>query len=428
MAIYGVPVLAGAVTAAVLLGPGRARPVDGVQIWALVAEGARRVNLDVSTVRHEAGLMRSAPHDGLAIELTRGERVLGSFHGSTAPDGHLDANLELAEPARERLGLRLRAGGRRVTETELAVRAPLSVEPRRPVEVAGTPRLLVSLPRGFAVPEMPEQLEVRVLTEAGSEPPTLEVTADGARVEPPEARGQSCDGACETRFTVTFVANATSTTLSVTARHEGSATRWHGAIPLAPGRIWLHPDARPLRLRAPYPVAVAHVTLLSRHGQIWGREVAMTTDAHGFSSGEVAAPAWLDQTSPLALLAASEPHDTAGAHWPLTPGDRLVPARPQLVLDTLPAAIAAEEARWRAARRPAYGLVLAAGLFELLFLAHRTRRSSRSFQRHLEGSEIAPETARALESRTPLWWLSVLTLGLVLAFVVLAGLAAFAQR
>jgi hypothetical protein len=433
LAIYGVPILAGAVTAGVLLGPGRAGPVDGLRVRALVAEGAEATSLALTTTRHAEGQRHPLQIDGLVVELGNDD-ASARWTGATSASGQADVNLMLPRPATGVLTLRI--AGPLTAEGTITAQPPLPQTLTPPIFVEGEPRLSVWLPRGFAVPEMPEELVVTAATEGpdakdvdDTNAATMEVQADGASIDPPGAPESTCKDGCVHTWRLRVVAGANTAQLTVTVTAARGTTRWQGSIPLAPGRIWLDPHARDWRLRAPHPVDEAQVVLLSPFGRLWATTVTMSVDDRGFATGAVEPPSpWPPGPRPHALALASD-GEAEAAIWPLPPyGSGHLQARPEeLVVDTLPEAIAAEDARATGARRPAYALVLAAGLFELIFLAHRARRSSRRLRRHLEGG-LPPETARLIETRSPLWWLSVLTFGLVLAFVVLAGLAAFAHR
>lgn len=426
-AIVGVPILAGAVTAAVILGPGRARPVDGVRIRALVAEGAAATSLEVTTIRHEAGQRRPIALDGLIVALD-GASGSARWEGATDARGHADANLVLPGPAKGDLAVRV--SGPLAAEGRLALRPPLAPVAAPPTFVEGEPRLSVWLPRGFAVPEMPETLVVTAATGAREPTPHLAVQAEGAEIAAPEAPESTCDDGCVHTWRLRVVATANAAQVTATVTIGADTTRWEGTLPLAPGRLWLDPDGetRGWRIVAPHPIDVAHVALLGPGGRLWATAVAMHVDDRGFATGTVEPP----QPSPPGpgprAVALASDLDADPARWPLPPygAGHLPPAgRPEVVVDTLPEAIAAEAARAERTRRPAYALILAASLFELVFLAHRARRSSRRLQRHLD--EYLPQgVAARLEIRSPLWWLSVFTFALVLAFVALAGLAAFA--
>jgi hypothetical protein len=115
--------------------------------------------------------------------------------------------------------------------------------------------------------------------------------------------------------------------------------------------------------------------------------------------------------------------------WPLHAERAMVEPRTLLpVLDGLPAAIAAEDARRARIRLAAFGLVLAAGLFELLFMWRRSRLSRANLERHLARNPGADGAIRAdtIAGTVPLLYLILLMGALVLAFVILAAIAAVA--
>ncbi|HZO13765.1 MAG TPA: hypothetical protein VFB62_10925, partial [Polyangiaceae bacterium] len=87
LAIYGVPALAGLVTAAVLIGPGREQQVVGARVWGFVSQGAQSSALRVHTVLHYGGAYLSSAQDEIELTVEHEGRVLGSWRGATAESG-----------------------------------------------------------------------------------------------------------------------------------------------------------------------------------------------------------------------------------------------------------------------------------------------------------------------------------------------------
>jgi hypothetical protein len=163
------------------------------------------------------------------------------------------------------------------------------------------------------------------------------------------------------------------------------------------------------------------LSLFTREGRVWGAIAPMTT-ADGIATARVT----LAAPDGAATLAMSSDAQVLAAGWPLRP--ELGVIQPQALVriaDGMPVLVAAEEARYRGARRPAYGLVLAAGLFELFFLWRKNRMARQELDAHLRAASDAA-TAKQLGGSVPLLWLSVLAAVLALAFAILAAVAAWA--
>ena len=151
----------------------------------------------------------------------------------------------------------------------------------------------------------------------------------------------------------------------------------------------------------------------------------MTTDDDGFSEGTLPLPGGVDDGIVTYRLSSepSEPPD-ATIGWPGLRMERASGVSMGVLADGLPAAIAAEQARMAKTRLPAFGLILAAGLFEVLYLLRRYRRQGEALDEHLEGHlKASPAGIRA---QTPIAWVTFLSALLVLAFFILAAVAFWA--
>src|SRR5262245_39843726 len=111
LAIYGVPALAGAVTAAVLLGPGRERPVVGARVWALTAEGAHASAFRVHTVIHYSGAYLSSAQGSLELQVERQGKALASWSGETPEGGLVEALVRFEVPIAEGAVVRVAQNG-----------------------------------------------------------------------------------------------------------------------------------------------------------------------------------------------------------------------------------------------------------------------------------------------------------------------------
>jgi len=431
LAIYGVPLIAGVVTTAVLLGPGNERPAVGVEVHGLVATGAPVCAFRLHSKRHLADERASVALDGLTLVVRHDGRNLGRWSGHTDESGFAEALVPLAEPARGRLHVTVERSGVSLLDTTFAVTAPLISEPPTTAEaVAGTPPLWVRIPRGFGVPEHAEPVEVVADFPGqgeGNEPPTptLVVEAAGADIQQAPPKRHCADDGCGFRWRLDTTPRAPTVQLTITATSGDGHSRWSGQLPVQPGGMWLDPDSHdPLVVRAAVPQQRLYVSMLSRHGRFWGGSVPMQHTHDGRAHAELPRPDRLAKGA-IAVVLSSEPDEPDGAtvSWPLYPDLGSVQGTLQRVGDGMPAALLAEDARRARARLPAFGLVAAAAVFELLYLFLRWRRS----QRKLEAfAHVADKSAQAMTVRTPLWWLTLLVGGLVLVFTLLALMTALA--
>jgi hypothetical protein len=431
LAIYGVPLGAGLVTAMVLLGPSRERTVIGVRARGAPAEGAKEMAFRLESLRHLGGEYAPAATD-VKVTLRQGD-AHGEWAGTTDDRGYADAILQLgADLVEGSATLVVEAGGRR-HETGVAVSSRLPVVEGPSFYGDGTPAMSIIVPRGRLVPPFPERVVVIVTPPPeGAERPTLKVAAQGGaatvRTGPTEA--DQCE-AKEGRpwiWTLDVTAQAPAVLLTVDVAVTGATARLEAPLPVTPGALWLDPIPEKLRVRSAIPREAVFVSLVDESGRRWGARVEMKTDADGFAAGETSMP----QTrpgSPATLLVsgdAVEAADTTTA-WPLHPrAGRVDGGRAVLVADGMPAAIAAERERRASARRPAYGLVLAAGLFELFYLWRRGRLARQRLEAHMRASGVEGTEPSAMVGNLPLFWLCLLTGGLAVLFAVLAAVAAWA--
>jgi hypothetical protein len=128
----------------------------------------------------------------------------------------------------------------------------------------------------------------------------------------------------------------------------------------------------------------------------------------------------IEHDGPLVAVVSTDPLEDAGATsaWPLREGEGSVRGELSLLGDGMPQAIAAEDARRTRARLPAFALVIAAALFELLYLWLRWQRSRR--QLRALADQLDDVAVDALDVRPPVWWLTLLVGGLVISFAILA--------
>ncbi|MBW2525048.1 MAG: hypothetical protein JRI23_12770 [Deltaproteobacteria bacterium] len=488
LAIYGVPIFAGLIVAAVLLGPGQERAVAGARVRGVLCRPATRFAFRLETLRHHRGRYEPAPSHALRLELASGGRVVGRWEGASDDAGIAEAagplDAELADGAR----ISLWSG-----------EAPLCDAPTRPREAlqriawasaaerrAAEPvQVDVVLPRQVAVPSFPEPLRIDVIVgapagdgrETRAAPPLVRAEMSGGELSPlgdPEQRHLAEVG-WSYRYRPTLRVQALAAELTVIATTAaGRVGRWHGPLPVAPGGLWLAPDGLArgrLQVESATPRTEAYLSLLDPSGRVWGAVLPLSPSPPGGARGGVSLPEL--PSRPWVAVVSSDATESEGATvaWALEPERHtLAPARMEVLVDGMPTAIAAERARVRAVRRPAYGLILAAGLYELLYLLQRNRRSGEALrrrmrkvaaatadaERELDGGDsgaaaslpreaagaaptgaIDPSTlgadrepsleqvTRRLAEGPGLVWLTVLAAGVLLAFLVLAGVAAW---
>lgn len=425
VALYGVPALAGAITAGVLLGPASERPAVGARVHGFVVEGAERCALRVHTRQHLRGAYAdfAAP---VEVHIEAAGALLGTAEARAEPIA--EVVVPLAKPVAESLDVLVSMGGVSLAEVTLRAAAPLVAEPipmqRR---TQGDATLTLGLRRGFAVPELPEMLEVRVDVAESGEPPVLTASAVGADLGDVPAPARACEDArCRYSWALALTAHAPAVVLDVAiTRGDAAIGAWSGPLPIVPGSLWLDPATdETLRLRSAVPRDEAFVSLVSRRGRFFGAHVPMIADEMGFSAGSVPAPPLPDEPVVAWVSGYPDEPESASAPWPL--GDAtFARGRAVLLADGLPAAIAKEEERRRSARRPAYALIVAAGIFELIYLLWRARRARRTLELHLaRQSEGGGDATLAVQSALPLTALLLLAGALALAFAILAVLSA----
>lgn len=427
VALYGVPALAGLITAGVLLGPASERPAVGAQIHGLVVVGADRCALRVHTRQHLQGAYAdvTAP---VTVSVHAGGALIGSARAEALPIA--EVVVPLAQPVAGALDVLVSSGGASLAQVTLEPQPPLVPEPI-PMHHKSQhdADLVLGLARGFAVPELPERLVVQVTLPESSGRPALTASAVGADLGPVGEPRRICKRArCGHTWEVDVTARAPAVVLDVAITREGKpVVSWSGPLPIVAGRLWVDPAGEDtLRVRSAVPRDEAFVSLVSRHGRFWGAHVPMISDALGFSAGSVALPPLPDGPVVAWVSGDADEAESSSAPWPLR-GATFTRGRSTPLADGLPAAIEREEGRRRDARRPAYALIVAAGLFELVYLVWRARRARQRLELHLsrEG-EGGSQAALAVQSPLPLTALVLLAGALALAFAILAVLSAVA--
>lgn len=451
LAMIGVPVVAGLVTALVLVGPGVERPVSSVRVRGAIARGSRFVAVRVQTVTHHRGLYTASALGDLALDVTTDRDHRGRWEGSTGDNGFAEARIALTGPITTTVGLEIRHGDRVLGKVDVEPGPTLAVlPPQAPRLLESAPGIAVRVVRGFALPPFPEELEVTARPNVGAAPagsstdrapappPRLRADALGADVRTlAEAVAFDCTAeACGQLWRVEVAPHAPAALLDFTVGDGAQAVTWRGDLPLATGGYWLDPEATSrgeLHLRAGAPRDEAFVSIYGARGRLAGAIVRMDNDEQGMSSGHTSLPPFglgsiAHPTEPVTVVASSdgdEPTDGSVA-WPLFPDAGMVEAPAlALLLDGMPGSIERERQRQTAARRPAYGIATAALLFELFFLWRRNRLARARLEDHVRRHGEGEPNVTAVSTSTPLLYLVLMAGGLVLAFAILAAMAAW---
>ena len=445
--MVGVPALAGIVTVMVLLGPAQERPARGVRVRGTVTRASEVWALRVETLHHLGGLYGADPHQTVALSLWRDEREVSSWSGASDEAGLAEARLPLPPQHRGADEYQLRVSSERgvVARSQIRTSPPLptitsAVHYRQP----GNPSIEVYLPRGTLAPPFPEPAELQVhwYLPAGSHhhepaPPAPEVQLKplGGSVARGTPQPITCNqGGCDYRLPLTIRAQAPVVELEVTVTVAALSAHWSGVLSVHSSALWLDPSERKnhiLHIRSAAPRQHAFVSLLASSGRIWGSIVALQTGDDGYASGNLSIPRVVSartNAEALTLVLSNDAYEPASsASWPL-PNKREMVQNPGLSLlaDSMPLATRREVQRRARARRPAWGIVLAAGLFELFYLWRRNRLTRVALARHLNRQiEVDGHRIDALRGPRALGWLVLLSLALMALFAVLAGVAAF---
>jgi hypothetical protein len=424
--LFGLPTLSGLAVAFVLLGPGARRAVEGARVYGMPTLGARSGMIRVAVVERYGDL--EVPAEGeVEVAWTRGETAIARATAQVDASGWADVELRHVEPLPEHASLTVSRKGRIVARGDVEARPPPVPVEAGACETSGP--LTVCVPRGVAVPELPERVvvELRGGAETGA-PASIVLDAPGAEVRMVKGgEVRRCEaGSCIEVRAFDVVARAPSVPLDVEVTGAVSV-RHHGELPLRPGGFWLEPaepDARELRVRSATPRTVAFASLVTREGRIWGGTVMLEEQPDGTASGRVRLPVDPRISNDEATLVLSseptEPKDRVVA-WPVRSGVRVEPTTLVPLLDGAPAALVREDARIRSVRWPVAGAIAASAAALLVTLGLRIRRARERLERHLEGAGAdAPITAPPLG-------LMVVVLALVaVALLVLAIVAAYA--
>lgn len=158
------PSVAVLATAALVLGPGRERPVVGARVWGVAAEGARAAAWRIETLERQFGSDRALPVGALELTVEQGGRPLATWVGDSGEDGIAEALFEVPEPLDGPLEVRIARGKTLLAEGVILLDPPPALTFERRV-VEGTARgeiaLQVEIERGVLASPFPGALLVR---------------------------------------------------------------------------------------------------------------------------------------------------------------------------------------------------------------------------------------------------------------------------
>jgi len=425
--LFGLPALAGVAVAFAVAGPGARRPVEFARVRGVVVAGASRVALRVEALRRYEEL--EAPAAGpVELECASEERVV-VVKGEARSDGFVELAFTLERPLASTARLTIRRNGKVLARGEVRGRAALEeIDARRCETFGEAAEFEVCVPRGLAVPELPEQVTVtrrKRAEDASTANVTLE--AAGAEVAKLHAPGSPlCSGGtCTESWAFSVTARAPAVPLDLEARVGGAVVAHHGDLPIQSGGLWLDPSWRSrgaILIRSSTPRTVAYASLVSREGRVWGGLIPLRERPNGGAEGALSieeVPS-LD-AGPMTLVLASDPQEPAGraVSWPLGPGRRVDAPPLATLLDGTSEAVAREESRMRAVRTPVVGATLVSAIAVLVTLVARARRAREALALHLAGRGVRPEGASS-----PLGLGLAVLAALAVAFAVLAVVAA----
>lgn len=440
LAIYGVPAAAGLVSAVVMLGPGAEQHVVGARTRGVLVEGSTRYALRLQTLAHYSKVFTSIPESNLQVELSDSSGVVANWSGDTDERGRAEVFGDLKRPLGKQVTIVVKQGEVLLGKGEAECGQPLALmhmnQPLAPPAQGDVP-LSVVLPRGLAATPFPEKVSVaiKVSPDDVDPPPTLAVNSSGAEVGPTGVPiATPCkDGSCGFGWQFNVTPNVGIAQLSMTvATATGKRGSWSGEIPVVVGKMWLDPKGgKTLHVRAAIPKDEAFLSLLGPEGRLWGTRVTMATDELEFSAGDVELPE-LPLDGPITVRLANDGEETLdrSVSWPLNPNVGMTEPRGMVrVVDGMPPRIEAEVDRRNGVRFPGYGLILAAALFELLYLLRRGRVARAQLQQHIEDVNAeGPAEARVdgskLSGGTPLLVAMLVAGGLAVAFAALAAVMA----
>jgi hypothetical protein len=381
---YLLPSLAGLVVAFVVMGPGQERELVSARVFGLVTKSSKRIALRVVVQRHFRGIFAPAGRHHLRIDLMSGSKQLARAKGASNAEGfaELVATAQPSLPLDQALQLQLSIDGKPVAQAPLKPLAPLapqrkvaapfrnaakSSEGIEPIEIQ------LAAPRGFVVPEMPEELRLVAQGPRSDSPPRLAIQWSGVRLLKSAGPASNCTSKqCRWTWKLSILPFALAAEIDATVSTAAAKGRWLGALSVSPGSTWLDPEALTkgqLRLRAGSPRDRVFVSFIGSSGRIAGQVIALKRTPKGYFEATAALPSL--PTGPLTVRIASDSAEQSASrvNYPLHLSQSRIEAPPLVpLIDGLDEQIATEQKRIKTSRERGAAAIAAIGLFQLLLL------------------------------------------------------------
>lgn len=422
-----------AIVAALMLGPGRTRPIVAAQLWGgPIARDARPSSYRAVIVERHGGLERLVAKS-VALEATASNGARGSWEGASGEYGTADIGLAWDRPPVGAIEARLRdADGQVLAEGSLPEHPEgWATGSSTPALVRGHARgeiaIRVAALRGVLAAPFREEM-VTELRQSGMPVANARVAIStaGAVLDRGEAAGSALTLTTDARGRAHFglAPNSHDVELVIEATSREASGRFEARLPVLLGAMWLEPAAADARLRtivSPVPREVAYFSVATREARLFGATVALHPDGRGFARGQVdlgaISPALREEPLAHATLASSFAGQGAGTvGWPLSAFDDPFTAasrafRDVPLLDGIPPAQALERDRRRRAAWVSGLVLLVAALVEgvLLSRAARAGKLSRA-QASAEGADEALFDVAPVHGALGLYIALVLTL------------------
>ncbi len=274
------PFAATACVLALLVGPGRERPIPSARVHATGTGPWRAVRIEATTERANVSEARRA-----SLEVTRGDGT--SVGVQTSERGTAELGFDPPLHAGERL--------RVVEGASVLFEGPVEEGRSDSVfvgdrwsfsapSVRGLPELVARarLRHGVLAPPFPATLEVTT-TRAG-QPVDAEVAFTTVSAEP--ERGSARSGA-EGVAKIELVPLGVPVRLTLEVTHEGDVARKSADLPGQMGAIVPTLEGAALTLTSPSPRAVAYFSIFDEGGRSKGGEVPLVADPDDFFRGRV---------------------------------------------------------------------------------------------------------------------------------------------
>ena len=380
------------VVAFVMLGPGKARPVQAVRLYGgPLPEGAREASFRLVAIEEDCGFRAKVAGAKLRV-VAEGEGT-ARWEGATGPDGTAEVRLGWEQAPTGPVRLRVtNEEGKFLAAGEL----PRQVEgwgegEGRPAELSGNRTgeiaLRVAVVRGLlAAPFLERVLIDASLRGAPAAQARLRVAATGARLgQAGEEASLVTDAMGRAVLEVAPLSHAPE--LFVEAKLGEAEGRFEAVLPVLPGAMWLEPAEAGVAKRkivSPVERKVAYVAVATPRVRLFGAAVPLVPDGRGLAEGVLdlgpVLPLLREEPHAVLMLASSEDFEGAGtAAWPLwTEADPFAlvvrPIGDVLLLDGLPEARAMEAKRRRRAALWAGAALGVATVLESLLLVRAARR------------------------------------------------------